>query len=115
MVFLQISSWRGTSIGATHWYGNMCTYDYSKRVKMQYELNSRQAIELTKKHNDGSLFGPGVYHYREGDEASSYDTKDEIIKQAIATWRELFPGKNVLVLGDPVIAETPLKLDGEYV
>jgi hypothetical protein len=113
MVYLQITSWRGMSFGAIHWYGEMCTYDYSKRVKMSYELNSRQAVALTKLHNDGRLLGAD-YVYHECDEVDNYDTKDQIIKQACATWRKLFPGKNVLVLGDPVVCEPPLKLDGEY-
>ena len=112
MVYLRLSSWRGMSIGATHWYGEMVNDKYVT-VRMMYPLTTSQALDLTKKHNAGSLVGAD-YFYEEGDEVSSFDTKAQIIEQAVNTWRELFPEQNILVLGDPVICEIPLTLDGAY-
>lgn len=114
MVWLQISSWRGMAIGATHWYGEMRNSEHTRAVRMMYPLTEEQALELTKKHNGGTLVEVD-YAYQAGDEVSSFDTKEEIIAQAIATWRTEFPDRNVLVIGNPAYAdEVPVILDGEY-
>jgi hypothetical protein len=113
-VWLEISSWRGMSIGATHFYGTLhhpctcsrfpCPHPIS-RTDLEHVLTTQEAKELTKLHNDGSLFGPGVYKYKKGDTSRCFETKEEIIKLAIASYQEMFPDRKRLILGSPIYVD----------
>lgn len=103
IVNLEISSWRGTSIGAVHYYGTLvCHHPEYREVELRRSLTAEDAKILTKLHNNGLLYGVEVYRYKKGDLVNSFDTQEEIIAMAKKVYKHLFPGKNVLLLGKSV-------------
>jgi hypothetical protein len=105
-VWLDVSSWRGISIGAIHFYGELKTtyHDDLPHVELKRKLTKSEAKELTKLQNDNSLFQAG-FRWEAGDETRCFDTKEDVIKAAIAQYQALFPTKTLLLLGSPVYAE----------
>lgn len=112
IVFLEISTFRGSCYGAVHYYGYLTNDSSTKRVELNRTLTHVQALELTKLHNNNSSFGRD-YVYEEGDEVSSFDSIDDIENYATKVWREHFPDMNMLVVGTPVYVEYERILDGE--
>lgn len=106
-VYLEISSWIGISIGAIHFYGKMkCSDgDEFKSIEMLHPLTISQARELNK-NEKYRLYDAGDMYY-------GYDSKNEIRKQAIETYKDLFPGATVLIEGHIAYADPQPILDGE--
>lgn len=108
IVYLEISSWIGMSLGAMHFYGTMRTgYDNDgnhQKIDMRRPLTSAQAKELNKAHD--------VKFYKAGSLYQGYDTRDEIRQQALATYKDLFPGATILVEGSSAVADPQPILDG---
>lgn len=108
-VFLIITSFRGISPGATHYYGYL-TSNGSRKIELKRTLTSSSARELTKLHNEGSLFDHS-YHYEEGEEVPQFDDEMGILTVAKRTWKDGFPNKTELVFGDPAYWELYPTLD----
>lgn len=108
-IFLKITSFRGISLGASHYYGTLrAPCNCSKlpcgcktQIQLERKLTASQAKELTKLQNDGSLLG-FKYTWKSGDETSCFDSKEDIKQFAVQTWRQHFPSRTRLVLGDPI-------------
>lgn len=110
-VWLEITSWRGTSFGAVHYYGALCinhgcskfpcgcTREYT--VDLKRKLTASQAKELTKLQNDNSLLGVG-YRWQAGAETKCFDSKEDIVLMATRVYQEVFPDKTLLLLGSNV-------------
>jgi len=68
-----------------HYYGQLLSA--GKRVELTRILTGRQASALNKAHGEGS-------HYRAGHIYHGFDSREDVINQALATWRRLTPGYN---------------------
>lgn len=102
IVYLEISSWVGISLGATHCYGDL--WSNGERYPMRKKLTPREAIALNKKHEWDQ--------YRGGDLYSGFDSHSEITLIALETYKTHFPQADILVLGRSCVAEPQKILDG---
>src|SRR5512136_161848 len=98
IVYLEIDSWIGTSIGATHFYGELKSN--GKHIELKRCLTLHQARELQKK--DWPVEAGDLFH--------GFDTKDEIISLAITTYKEHFPEADILIQGRSACAEPQMVL-----
>jgi hypothetical protein len=106
-IFLEITSFIGISLGASHYYGKIVgdVDDKYAKVDLKRTLTTAGAAELTERHGDD-------YTYRAGQSVEGFDTKEEIIALAKATYKDHFPGAKVLVLGRYVYGGPHPVLDG---
>jgi hypothetical protein len=98
VVHLYISSWIGTSLGATHFYGELqgeIDSEY-KKVELMDTLTSAQAVRLRKS---------GYNYLDAGDLYSGFDTRDDVIKMGVEQFRQHFPAADILVLGRSAVAD----------
>lgn len=96
VVILNITSWKGTSIAAEHYYGKL--YRGKKSVEITKPLSRRQAKYLSAK--DGS-----IRTYKVGDQTERFDSVKEVIKTAKLIWSKHFPDAIVLLRGTPASAD----------
>lgn len=95
-VFLEITSWIGSSFGATHYYGDLIGYlsdDWNDRktIHLTHKLTQRQATKINKRYHT-AIFQRGYLF-------EGFDTKDEIIELGKKTWRLEYPNAKYLVYG----------------
>lgn len=97
---LNISSWRGISIGAVHWYAELIVDDEKepygwKRIKLQRPLTSAEAKAMNlEKKRQGYLSS----NYRAGNLTEGFNTEEEAIAEGIKVFKISYDG--VLFLGD---------------
>jgi len=96
VVYLEITSWIGMSIGATHYYGELKCGD--KKVDLLHPLTRKEAANLNKE----SLFD---YMYKAGENYPGYVNRDKLIKQAIKTFIDHFPTADILISGRSYCAD----------
>ena len=101
IVYLEITSWYGISIGAEHYYGKLSGSDTV--VELERTLTSRQAKELNKKDS--------MKYLKEGSKTGRFDTKEEIIEVALFEYKKHFPDAKILILGRSSLAEPQKILD----
>lgn len=93
VVTLEIKTWNGISLGATHYYGTLLGYvngEY-KRVDVEKVMTATDARKLNKKDDwDG---------YRAGRKTQRFDTREDVIKAARDEWRTYFPKAKMLTMG----------------
>ena len=104
-VYLKITSWAGTSIGAIHFYGELRVRNPYRAIELKRTLTTASARRLTKQHGKD-------FQYRVGYQTIGFETEQEIIDLAIKTYKTHFPEATVLILGDPVYAEPQKIIDG---
>ena len=107
IVYLDITSWAGLSLGAIHYYGTLWGHKNGdmEKVELTRFLSARAAAKLTKLHGTDWV-------YRAGRPYHGFDTRDEIIELAKRTYRDHFPAANILILGKIVVADPQPVLDG---
>lgn len=112
IVTLEITCWKGMSIGATHYYGHLKGYigEEYKSVELEYKMTASQAAKLNKKDEQLTRSSGGLYS--RGSVSTRFDTEEQIIKLALKVYKQHFPGADVLILGHSYIAEPQLILDG---
>ena len=101
-VWLCISSWRGMSIGAVHYYGRFQpgTKPGEKytEIDLEHPMSAKEAERLNFLHNQGKE--KIIFCYEEGEMTQGFDSRQDVIDRAIAIWRDEFPNHKRLVLGD---------------
>jgi hypothetical protein len=102
IVYLEVSSWTGISIGATHYYGKLTCGD--KRVDVKYKLDSTKASMLNRKDR--------VKTYRVGDDTNRFDSEHDVIEKALPIWRSFFPKGILLIKGSPSTASPQPVISG---
>jgi hypothetical protein len=98
-VFIEITSWQGISLGATHYYGKLKGYDDNNEVlfiDIEKPLGEKEAKKLSKKDD---------FTYREGTLTARFDSKQEVIDIAIEKWKTYFPNAEFLIQGEWAIAD----------
>lgn len=119
LVLLDISTFRGISIGAEHYYGKFSVYPKFReivksdgsishqsstsdprhkydRYEIKRKLSQKEAIELNKK-DDGGFF-TSSFGFKKGDETTRFDNKDQLMLAALRKFRELFDPEDILVI-----------------
>lgn len=115
-VNLHITSWRGISIGANHWYGELLWTVDKERVdgssmkthRLSKKLTASEARELRK------LDGQWNWSFKwcAGMKTERLDSEDEVIELAIAEYKKHCLDAGILVLGDYATSGPHLVLDG---
>ena len=102
-VVLEISSWRGISLGGTHYYGVLVGYigDEYVREEIEKPMTEEEAKKLRKKDD--------FKYYVAGSITDRFDTKQEIREIALAKWQTIFPNAKALLEGQSADAE-PMKV-----
>lgn len=100
-VVLDVTSFRGISFSAEHFYGRLKSDSdwgpgYSG-IEVVRRLTREEADDLNEK--DGQL-ELGYGRYEEGDESGRFLTKEDLITAARLLREEEFPEAELLVLGD---------------
>lgn len=85
IVYLEISSFEGISIGATHYYGKL--------------INNTERIELAKKITKSNIDSFKCDYYNIGDYTERFLNEEEVIKNAKKNWKKYFPNAIVLIKG----------------
>ena len=99
VIYLKITTWRGMSLGAVHYYGKLNSNNYDdKSIELRKKMTSHEAAKLNKLHGYGSL-------YKAGSSTEGFDTKDEIIELAMREFKNHYPNVRILILGDAVYSE----------
>lgn len=110
IVSLEISSWRGISIGAVHYYGKLICYpgDYSE-VEILRTLDEDAAFKLTKQKNNNK--NPNFFvEYTKGMKVKEFDNPGEIKEIALKIWKKHFPDAVILQEGRSGIAMPQITL-----
>lgn len=101
VVYLEISSWEGMSLGAVHYYGKL--HHDGKEIRLKKFLSAADAEYLSKKDN---------WRWKEGDSTERFRSKRELVGLALEVWRKRFSGAVILVEGNHCYAEPQTVLDG---
>ena len=108
IIFLEITSWLGLSLGAQHYYGELVTRRSiwkQPRIKLTHILTPRQAAKLNRD------LAPGGYSFWAGEESEGFDSEEEIRELALKTWRTYFPQGEMLIEGKASIGDPQRILD----
>lgn len=103
IVHLEITSWRGLSLGAIHYYGELIGHKREKytTIKLEQKCTRKAAIEENKKAREMGL--PG--RTRPGELTNQFDSKEQLRKFAIKHWKEHFPKAVILIEGNSSTVE----------
>jgi hypothetical protein len=97
---LDIYSWRGLSIGAVHWYGELIvddeTHPYGcKRIKLQRPLLASEAKAM---NIENKAQGYLSFNYKAGQLTEGFNTEEEAVAEGIKQFKASYEG--VLFQGD---------------
>lgn len=91
-VHLEISSYRGSSLGAVHYYGKLRGEDPAAFMGVRHhDLNHPLTEAEATARNSAEIEGGGRFRYRVGALSYGFDTRDEIIALAVQTYKVHFP------------------------
>jgi len=95
---LDIYSWEGMSIGATHYYAEIRDPDFRSKGNVKHKMTIAEATAVNKKnrrmYND-ELYE--LYMATPGDETEGFDTKEDAITEAVKQWLEYAPAGSKLI------------------
>lgn len=95
---LDIYSWQGVSLGATHYYAEIRDPDYRSKGNIKHKMTKAEASAVNKKnrlmYNDDVA---SMYRVSPGDETEGFDTKEDAIAEAVRQWLEYAPAGSRLV------------------
>lgn len=103
-VYLEITSWVGTAINAEHWMGCL-QFRGASDIELTHPLTSGEARRLTVKSR-------GAIPYEKGEMSEKFESKQQLIDCAIASYKTHFPDADMLVLGRRAILDPQPVLDG---
>lgn len=100
VVQLKITSYRGISLGATHFYGRLSYYT-PKNEFMWDEVTHKLTVKEAKYLNGTDGLERSVVKFRAGQESGRFETKEQLIETAIEKFRKSFvPHGYKLLLGN---------------
>lgn len=111
-VLLEITSFRGVSIGAQHFYGRLRRYEAKKSidVELRKKLSAKEARVLTKLDRSAMDWFKGSY--KPGDLSDRFDSIIELRAFGLRHYQTLVPGAKVLIVGQYAVADPQECLDG---
>ena len=96
IIYVKISSFRGISPDAEHYYGGLIKYNPYSHEELKFKLTASQAAKLNEKD-------PSWPYWEEGMLSGRFDSKDDIRHAAIQHCTELYnDDEYVLIEGNPV-------------
>lgn len=99
VVFLEISSWVGISIGAVHAYGKLVWHDGAelKHLELEHPMSAKEAAYYNK---EMAARGYNSCRKKPGDPSTDFSDDAAVIRAAKATVRRLWlDGRTWLILG----------------
>ena len=99
IIYLEITSWAGISLGAIHYYGklkqshNLCL----KSIEIQKKVTQKEADYINKKDR--------FANYKAGYLTDRMDSKQEVIDLAIKLCKKQYPQFKVIVIGKSYIVQ----------
>lgn len=108
--FLEITSWRGISLGAEHFYGKLYGPFKGRNsierfsAEITHPLSEKETRELNKKDDWDS--------YTPGDQCGRFWNERELIAQGIALFQKVAPARAVLLRGRSSVASPQRPLAG---
>ena len=96
VVFLRITTWRGYSLGATHWSGQLSGYvseDEHKSVKITRPMTSEEAVATNKCAHEEGL---GIMAHP-GDPTDGLRDEQDVLATGLDMWQDAFPMGLILV------------------
>jgi len=109
IVFLDVTSWIGISLGAEHHYGRLSfevrpqkldNIDKYKEVELKRRLGAKEVKDLNKK--DSSL---GLSMYGVGEKTHRFNSQVAVFVEARKVWRKKFPKAHILIDGQTGIIQ----------
>ena len=103
LVTLEVSTWQGLSLGATHYYGRLLGYvdgEY-KCVELKHPLTPSQAAGLNKEETSHRTWRAGTLY-------PGFPTRDDVIAFASECFQQHFPAATALVVGSFAASEPKL-------
>lgn len=103
IICLSISSYRGISLGATHWYGRMKPYDTDsddEPWEVMRTLNAEEA-EAMNELDRNAMLGDMSCGLEAGDKTVRFDSREAVIEAAKEQVHEEYGADAVLYLGNP--------------
>lgn len=97
IIFVKVSTFVGTGVGAVHYYGELSQVGGGRSVEVTHKLTQIEADRLNKKwltSEMGTLTG-----YQKGECSSRFFNRESTIVAAKKQFKKEFPTATVLVLG----------------
>ncbi len=88
--FLEVYSWVGTCMGASHYYGDIW-YD-GQTVHVTRQLTASEAVEMNKENYP-------CLNYQPGDDTPGFETEAGLRAAAIKTLKRQLPEATILIEG----------------
>lgn len=113
ITYLEISSWHGISIGATHCYGKL--YNTNTQIELTHSLTLKEAMQLNCIDNillDKSIIPEGPYI--KGMQTERFNSEKQLINVAKKQYKLYFPKSEILLLGEHVpaiVLDYPIKFN----
>jgi len=104
IVFLTISSFIGTSVGAQHFYGRLTPLEGDQEFDVKYRLSKEDAEHINKFSFATKEFRESI-GYEEGELCSRFRSRKKVIAEAKKQFKKDFPKATVLVLGRSYVVE----------
>jgi len=112
IVFLKVSSWKGISIGAGHFYGVLIDLVTHESVELSYPLTQKEADCLNKKAGFLTSETIRTVGYKVGEASDRFPNEEQVITTAKKQFKKSFPTAAILILGDHALAEPQQVLVG---
>lgn len=100
-VRVEVYSWQGYSVGATHYYVDLHSWDINDRRsvrRLQRRLTTHDAAKINDKLRHE--YAPDyyeLYKVEPGEKDYRYDTAEQALDEALKQWRTIFPDAECLV------------------
>lgn len=98
IVNLEISSFVGLSVGASHYYGKLCFNE--ERVDLERRLNKRNIGDFAKEK------------YALGGTTARFNSEEHVIQTAKRAWKKIFPNAVILLVGSSAVLDPQKCIDG---
>lgn len=112
ITFLKIRSWIGLSPEAVHYQGELQRFsNCGDKVEFKRILSTSDAKKLNAIRKRQYPGDPHAAFFRAGMEYDGFDTRDELIKLALETYKTHYPESCILILGSASTGDPQLILD----
>ena len=108
LVHLHVSTLRGSSFGAIHWYSELQTEDEEgslKIIELSHPLTPQEAVQLNQ--SDGFH----LVDYKAGDSYSGFWSHESAASAGLEQWRDVCPEGLFLVLGRSIYLKPKIVVD----
>lgn len=98
IAWLEVSTWRGLSIDAEHWFGHLRCDD--RKISLDHPMSAHEAAQANRKQR--------TTLNKEGKATNAFTTEAALEKHAVTVFRNLFPGATLLIKSDNSLYPGPV-------